>query len=56
MITLTLQKMKSTLLKTSTDIPTVKLASVFPCQKVLYFKPRMKIDKLEQQVVQEKKG
>lgn len=47
--------MKNTLLQTLTDMPTVKLASVFPCQEVLYFKPWMKIDKLEQQVVQEKK-
>lgn len=36
-------------------MPIAKLASVFPCQEVLYFKPWMKIDKLEQQVVQEKK-
>lgn len=47
--------MKSTLFQTSTDTPIVKLASIFPCQEVLYFKSWMKTDKLEQKVVQEKK-
>lgn len=55
MIILTLQKSPSTLFQTSIDIPIVKLASIFPCQEVLHFKPWMKTDKLEQQVVQEKK-
>lgn len=55
MIILTLQKTTSTPFQTSIDISIVKLASVFPCQEVQYFKSWMKTDKLEQQVVQEKK-
>lgn len=54
MIILTLQKTKSTLFQSSAHMPIAKLAPISPCQEVLYYKPWMRTDKLEQ-VVQEKK-